>query len=185
MHVRFSHCVGAPVVEDGTEEFLGSLSGILIHPDTGAIEGFFVKVSKFFGGEELFLSGLDIVRWGTRIAVSSSDVLSPVEDRIRLQTLLSDPRPILGQRIRTESGENLGRCRDVQFDTEAMRIEWLFPKRFVYSGVALPVSEIVEVREDGIIVRDPMPRVKEPVAEASPVAPLPSLDLTDAGPQPS
>lgn len=154
MHVRFSSCIGLPIVEDGDHYVLGFLSGILIHPDTGKIEGFLVHAEGVAGQHNLFCGSRDILRWGTRIYVRSADVLAPVEDRIRLQPLLDDPRTVLDQHIQTESGGKLGKCKDVQFNTDSMHIEWLFPKKWFRWGVALPVSEIVEVRNDAIIVRD-------------------------------
>ena len=175
MHIRFSTCIGLPVVEEGSEHFLGMVSGILINPDSGKVEGFFVRVSHFFQSEDLFCSALDVLRWGARVHVSDAEVIAPAGDRVRLQPLLSDRRTILGQRIVTESGKRLGICKDVQFDTERMRLEWLFPRRFFRWGLALPVSEIVEVTQDAIIVRDPPSAVKETVVETKREIELPEL----------
>lgn len=155
MHVRFSTCVGTNVTVENTEETVGRLYDMLIHPDTGKIEGFFVEVSGFFSSEGMFLSVNDIVRWGTRVMVSDSSDVCEVEDHIRLQSLLQDPRRVLGQSIRTESGKRIGTCKDVQFDTTTMHIEWIFPKRLWKWGTALPVTEILEVTPRAIIVRDP------------------------------
>lgn len=152
MHVRFNTCIGTPVLEEGGDATLGMISGILIHPDTGKIEGFLVRVL----GTDLFCGSSDIVRWGTRVYLRDASVLAPPEDRIRLQSLLQDPRTVLGQKIRTESGTLLGRCSDVQFNTDVMHIEWIFPRKFFRWGVALPVSEILEVTPHAIIVGDPM-----------------------------
>lgn len=161
MHVRFSVCRGMLVVEEGTELQLGTLQGILIHPDTGKIEGCFVRVAGVLRSELLFVSSLDVLRFGARVYVRSSEVLSPIEDRIRLQPLLEEGRTILGQRIRTEGGRTLGRCRDVQFDTKRFVIEWLFPQRFWRWLGPLPASDIVEVRREAVIVRDPVVKVRE------------------------
>jgi len=137
-------------MEEGTDNsVIGLLSGILIHPDTGAIEGFFLHSRM-----SLFVSSLDISRWGTRVYVRNADVVAPIEDRIRLQPLLEDTRTVLGQKILSESGTRLGRCKDIQFNTDTMHIEWIFPRKLFRWGVALPVSEILEVRPDAIVVKD-------------------------------
>lgn len=154
MQLRFSLCLGHPVVVDGELELLGTLSGILIHPDTGKVEGFFVRAGGWLTAHPLFLSTADILRMTTRVYVRSHEVLSPVEDRVRLQSLLSDSRSFIGQVIRTEDGEYLGRCMDVQFDTLHFMVEWFFPKKFWRWGIPLPLSDVIEVRKDGIIVRD-------------------------------
>lgn len=154
MHVRLTTCLGAGVV-DRSGEAVGALSGIFLHPDTGKVEGVFVAVpSGMLATEHPFCTAEDIVHWGAMIQIGSRDALSPVEDRIRLAPLLAEGRTILRQPIRTENGRTLGICKDIQFDTEKMRVEWLFPKKFFRWGIALPISDVVEVRKDAVIVRE-------------------------------
>jgi uncharacterized protein YrrD len=142
-------------MDEELTETLGLLGGILIHPDTGSVEGFFVRAPRLIRSEELFLSSFDILRWGLRIIVRDGSVLSPLAERIRLQSLVEEGRSILGQPIVTESGRALGRCGDVQFDTRRFSVEWIWPRRFWKWRTPLPLSSIVEVRRDAIVVRDP------------------------------
>jgi sporulation protein YlmC with PRC-barrel domain len=111
--------------------------------------------------EQVFLASIDILRFSTRVYVRDRDMLSPAEDRVRLQPLLEDGRTVLGQKIQTESGITIGTCKDVQFDTSHFLVEWIFPKKLWKWGVAIPVSEILEVRKEAIIVRNPTPVVEE------------------------
>ncbi|OGJ60272.1 hypothetical protein A2635_00345 [Candidatus Peribacteria bacterium RIFCSPHIGHO2_01_FULL_51_9] len=161
MHVRFSTCKGTAVVEEGTEEGIGILSGILIHPDKATIEGFFVQPLGIGLGKEPFLLSSDIIHWGVSIRVRDRAVLGDIADIVRLQDILQQRRPILGQRIRTEAGRMVGWCRDIQFNTERFMLEWLFPKKWFWWGVALPASDIFEVKEEAIIVRDSVAAVPE------------------------
>lgn len=177
MHVRFSTVVGMSVVdEDGTEE-LGRIAHVLIHPDTGKVEGFFVKVpGLLLRTETLFLATEDIQRWGLRVVVRGPDVLSPVVERIRLQTLLEDGRPVLSQRIQTDTGKYMGRCGDVQFETEHFMVEWLWPRKLWRWGMPLPLVLIVEVRKDAIVVRDPAATAPEKaVQEKAPMLQVPEV----------
>jgi len=170
MQVRFSTALGLPVTDEEMTEQIGTLSGVLLHPDTGQVEGFFVRVPRFLHAEELFLSSFDILRWGLRVIVRDRDVLSPVEERIRLQSLLEDGRTILRQPIVTDTGRALGRCGDVQFDTVHFVVHWIWPKRWGRWGIPLPMSQVLEVRKDAIIVRDPA--VAAPEKAAAVKAPL-------------
>lgn len=154
MHVRFSTTIGMPVTDDMTEEVVGTLSGILIHPDMAKVEGFFVNIHQFLRSEQLFLAVGDILHFGNRVRVRSEDVLAPVEERLRLRALLDDGRTLLGQRIITESGRTVGRCSDIQFETKTFQLEWLFPRRFFRWQRPIPRSNIVQVRLDAIVVRD-------------------------------
>ena len=51
-----------------------------------------------------------------------------------------------------------------------MRAEWFFHPRFFRPGVALPISDVVEIRKDAIIVRDGMKAEAEPAVEKEPVS---------------
>ena len=161
MRARYTRSIGLPVQDEETGETLGDISGILIHPDTGAIEGFFVRVHGFLGRTDLFLMHLDILHWGLRITVRSRDVLTSVDDLIRLRPILEGRRTVLGQTMVTEGGQTLGRCADVQFSTKQFRLEWLFPKRFFRWGVPVAASNIVEVRADAIVLKDAVLPLKE------------------------
>lgn len=166
MHVRLSSCLGISIVAEDTEEAIGTVTGILLDPDRATVEGFFVRIPGIFSqSSSLFLSSFDVAHFGRRILVCDHDRVAPAEDFLRVQPLLSDPRTILGQRIRTESGIALGRCRDVQFDTSTMRLMWVFPKRMFRWGRPVCVRDILEVRPEAIIVRDPPAVMKELVRE--------------------
>ena len=181
MHLRLTPCIGMPVVEADTEEFLGSMSGVLIDPDSGKVEGIFIETGGFLTSTELFCSAMDILRFGIRIVVRSAGSVAPVGEFVRLDALLSDPRTVLGQKIMTESGKYVGRCRDVQFDTESMHTEWIFPKKWFRYGIALPVSDILEIKPEAIIVRE-IAQVEEEknVVDVSDAAPLKEIVETGA-----
>lgn len=170
MHVRLSTSLHTPVFERDGDEVLGFLSGLLLQPDTGAIEGIYVEAPRFLARDQYFCPAMDIIHWGASIEVRGADSLAPPGEHIRLQTLFEDGRTILGQLIRTEGGRPLGHCKDLQFDTERMQVEWLFPKRLWRWGVALPLSDVVEVRREAVIVRDPA--ISAPIAREEPAIPL-------------
>jgi len=180
MHVRFSTCRGLEVQSDSTHEFVGRLNDVLIVPDTGKIEGFFVR-AVHIGGTP-FLSAIDIVQWGGHVHVSDPEAIYPAEERIRLQSLLEDNRRIIGQVIRTEAGITIGRCMDVQFDTETMHCEWMFPRKWWRWQTPVPISHVIEVRSDAIIVREQEMPVREIVEQKSIGVPVELLkQVPDAG----
>ncbi len=163
MHVRFSTCIGLPVVVDHTHETIAFLLQPLIEPDSGVIEGFFVQVpGGFFSTELSFLSCLDIVRWGTTVHVRSVDAVGPLEDFLRAKPIYEEERPLLGNRIRTENGRSVGRCADIQFNTKLFTCEWIFPRRWwLRWGRPIPLNQVIEVRRDAIIIRDEQRHVPE------------------------
>lgn len=154
MHVRYSNCLGIGVVDDRGNVVIGTISGIFLHPDLGKVEGLFVRVSRGFQTTEEFLSVSDIAHWGRNITVRDEHALSPLEERVRLQQLWDERRAILGQRMVTETGKILGRCKDVQFETTTFRLEWLFPRKFFRHVRGVPANAVIEVRPDAVVVRD-------------------------------
>lgn len=153
MHVRLSTCLGMAIVVAETQERLGSLGSLLIHPDTGSVEGIRFPAGGF-GHKEYCVSSLDIVHWGLRIDVRSADAVGPLEEYVRFQDIFREGRTVLGQRMLTEGGRNLGLCRDVQFDTEHFQVEWLFPRTWFRWGRPMPIASVLEVRSEAIIVRE-------------------------------
>ncbi|MFH0770664.1 MAG: PRC-barrel domain-containing protein [Candidatus Peregrinibacteria bacterium] len=174
MHVRFSTCRSLPVVEECSDEIVARIAGIVLQGDSGRVEGFFVRVPTFIGSHVLFCASMDIRRFSTVVTIRDREVLSNIEDHLRIHALLDEKRPVLGQRIVTESGKRLGRCRDVQFDTETMQVSWIFPRRFFRFGIAIPVSAIVRVTQEAVIVLDRPRTEEEQSAAAFPVV-IPGL----------
>lgn len=162
MHVRLSTCLGMALVVAETQERLGTLQSLLIHPDTGSIEGIRFPMGGM-SRREYCVSSLDIVHWGLRIDVRSADAAGPLEEYVRFQDILREGRTVLGQRILTDGGRNLGLCADVQFDTEHFQVEWLFPRRWFRWGRPIPIATILEVRPDAIVVRETEVLEKEPL----------------------
>jgi len=154
MHIRFTHSKGLPVLEEYNQHPVGTISGILIHPDMGKVEGFFVTVKQFLQSETLFLAVADITHWGRTVTVRDRDVIAPLEEHVRMQQMHEEGRTVLGQKIVNETGKQLGTCADVQFETHTFRLEWLFPKKFFRWTRPIPVTSIQEVKTEAIVVRE-------------------------------
>jgi len=161
MHIRASQAVGTQIVDDSVQTTIGILGEPLIQPDTGHIIGFFV-FSLMMGDAHIFLQTNDIVSWGTRVHVLSAERLGPPEDFIRLKQPLLEKRTFLGQPIYTnESKKFLGRLDDVQFNTRTFIVEWLFPRKFFFYRQPILLTDVHEVTEEAIWVRDPIRPLKQ------------------------
>ncbi len=161
MQMRFSEIRGTLILDDSTQETVGFIDRPLINPDTGSIVGFFVKTYMSFSS--LFLQTQDIISWGTSVHIRSIDRIGEPHDFVRFQSLFEESRPFLFQNIVTkETGRSLGICADIQFSTRHYTIEWIFPRRwFFFFGTPLPVSSILEVTHDAILVRSTLHQKKE------------------------
>ena len=178
MHIRFSNAKGLPVLDDTSDEHIANISSILLEPDKGTVEGFFVSIPCFLSSDVLFLSTFDIIHWGAHVRVSHADVLSPLEERVRLWELAEQGRTILGQKIVSEAGKIIGTCRDVQFNTKTFTLEWIFPRRLLHWGIPIPASAIIEVKPEAVIVRERSAMSEEPTMRETVLAPLEELKKT-------
>lgn len=172
MHVRYGSALGLSVLEESTGEVLGTISGIVLHPDQLKVEGFFVRTEGLWRAEDLFLPATSILRWGVSVRISHAHHVAPISEMVRMQSILESGRSVLGQRIVSEEGVYHGVCRDVQFSTKDFSLEWLFPKKGWRWRRPLPISAIVEVRPDAVVIRELQPLTEEP----TPTSVLAGLD---------
>jgi len=180
MHVRASHIRGMQVIDESTQYTVGMLDQPLIEPDTGKILGFFVFSFGLGTEATLFLPSIDILRWGTKIWVASSDVLSPPHELVRLKAALSDPRTVIHQPIRIRpGGTKVGICSDIQFDTKSFITEWLFPRRWFFARDPIPTTEIIEITSGAIWIKPPLRPSKAPAKTEEMTTP--TLGVESAG----
>ena len=155
---QYSHILGIPVMHFEQGDVLGTVKDIIIHPDTGKVEALWIRLKGALQGY-FVLQTQDIVEWKKNIYVKSEEVLAEAGEIIKISEILSDGRLIIGNRVRTESGENLGRVTDVDFDTQQFYLRHLYiQKSFFglksYDKRILSYDLIVEVLPDCILVKD-------------------------------
>lgn len=163
MHLLRSQAIGTEVIDEVEHHVQGRVADFIFDPDRGHMVALLVRSP--FSSALLALQTQDILSWGTRVHIREPDVLSPPEDIVRLQSFLDDPRRIHGQRIETRGGLLLGRCTDLQFTVDHFDLEWIFPRKFLRKGIPLPASDILEVTERAIIVKDQTLREEKEVIE--------------------
>lgn len=168
----FREIIGTPVLrfEDGSP--LASIKDVIIHPDTGKLEAFWVKTlhHSFLYG---ILQTQDIVEWKKKIYVRGNEAIGDPADIIKIAELLSQNRLIMGNRVRTDRGVDLGRVFDLDFDTgqyflRHIHVQKSFLGLFKYQPRILSYDLILEVLPDTILIKDKTEKeekIKEPLIE--------------------
>ena len=174
MHLLRSAALGTEIIDDALHEIHGRVIDVILDPDRGKVLALLVRMP--FDSVTYAVQVLDITTWGKRIHVRDASVLGPVEEVIRLKPFLEEKRRIYRQPIITKSEARIGMCSDYQFSTEHFTLEWIFPRSFFFKGTPLHASEILEVTEKAIIVKDQGPREEKIVAEES----VPDVDAVIA-----
>ncbi|MFH1012268.1 MAG: PRC-barrel domain-containing protein [Candidatus Peregrinibacteria bacterium] len=173
---RYRDIVGTPVLHFENGSLLGVIKDVIIHPDTGKLEGLWVKPAR-----HLFSYGVvqsqDIVEWKKNCYLKNEGAIAEAGDLIKIAEILSDGRQILNNRVRTEEGASLGKVVDVDFDTKQSYLRQLYvEKRFLFLGYdrrILSYDTIVKVLPEAIIVKDKTTKeekAKEPLLSDKQIA---------------
>src|SRR3989344_3206979 len=175
MHLLRSAAIGTEVIDERDHQVQGVVSDIVLDADRGKLVALLIDAPA--SQDLLALQVDDVISWGQRIHIREGEVLGSPQEIIRLVPFLEDKRTIIGQAIQTKSGVLLGKCSDIQFDCEHFTLEWLFPRHFLRKGTPLPASDILEVTEEAIIVKDQTPKEEKVDSwgkpAVSPMSPLP------------
>lgn len=128
--IRFSDIAGHPVMDTSTATTVGKVQAPVVDPVTQRVIAFRVKRSKGPG---------DVVRWEhlaglgpDALTVDSAERLAdpPAEWKERAGSKLD----VLGRRVLTEHGHELGTVRDVEFDPADGRVTSLMLKEAHVDG---------------------------------------------------
>jgi uncharacterized protein YrrD len=143
---------------------LGKLMDIVIDPNTGKCEAFWVQT---LDGLRL-IDMKDIHRWGkNEIYVSSQkDILKP-EEFPRITPILEREVPIISAKVFVREGKiprKIGKVKDLAFQTNSLLLLgilvntgwWIFGKK-----IDIPRARILEITEDGIFITNNLIKVEE------------------------
>lgn len=106
----FSEATGRPVVSSTTAETIGRVAGFVVDPATRAICA--VEVKKSRDGSVLPWTHIDAFGEDAVVVDSSVDVVEPDE---AIEALLGKDHALIGKRVLTTAGEEVGEVEDVRF----------------------------------------------------------------------
>ncbi|MHB1865242.1 MAG: PRC-barrel domain-containing protein [Candidatus Saccharimonadales bacterium] len=131
----------------------------IINPNNLKVEGFYCS-NKYDKKSQLVLLHQDIREvLPAGYIVNDHDVLTPVEDLIRLKEILDINFNPIGKQVETISGDKVGKVSDYAGEVESMYIQKLYVSQPIYkniSGGSLIVdrSQINEITPRRIIIND-------------------------------
>jgi sporulation protein YlmC with PRC-barrel domain len=107
----FSQILRHQVVSTGTQDIVGYVDGLLVDPSTGKVAA--LRIGQGLHGDTVLWD--DIEGFSPyAVAVGSAGAARPAEGRAA--ELLASDHQIMGKRLVTEAGEQIGRVTDVEFD---------------------------------------------------------------------
>lgn len=161
----YSQIIGTPVMTK-TGENSGKVFEIVFHTDTGKIAGFLLSPL----GKKVVIP-LDVIGWNHSLLIHDNDDIFDIEDIHQVMMSLKKNIWILKNRVITKEGFYLGKVinyavHDKFFVLTKIVIAKSFLGIFRYDKKIISHCDIIEIRKDAIIVKNPLE-----------TAPLPKLSI--------
>lgn len=141
--MRFSDATGRKVVSTSTAETVGKVDGFVVDPKSRAVLAVQVKRSR--GGDTLAWS--DITAFGAdAVTVTDTDKLADAADAVA--ALSGKDHHLVGKRVLSTTGDELGKVDDIDFDPESGTLTTLFLADTEVAG-----ARLVGVGSYAVVVR--------------------------------
>lgn len=161
--ISYKKVVGLPVLVAEDEQEVGRVKKLVINFDNGNFLGLLLSAGILEKDDRVIrIDDIDEFRKDA-VLISSERVISPINEIGILRNLLKKNIKIKGNKVVTESGDELGEVKDFEVDDVVYKIA----KLFVSSGVLkdlfkgeliISFNEIVLIGKDAIIVKDKVVR---------------------------
>lgn len=153
MKKLYSQLIGLPLVVRGTGDRLGRVFDLSFDPDRGTLLGVHTTHAQVITPVDL--GEVTDHRWNVR----SVDAPIDEQDLVRLSSIPKSRRKLMGKKVRTRSGEELGLVGDLMIEMTTLSLIQLYVvKRWGWFWVTneqlLEWHNIVEITEEAIIVKD-------------------------------
>lgn len=167
MIVEYLNIIGTPILGHESGDLIALLKDLIIDPDTGKIEGIWVKPLTLPMSEGVILAQ-DLIEWKKNIYIRGEQVISEADDIIRITEILEKNAFFIGNRVENQAGEILGKVYSLDFDTRKLYLQNLYIQKsfliLAWNQRMIPYDAILEVLPKVIIINDKQKKkAKEPV----------------------
>lgn len=165
MLITNSHLQGTPILSVQAGGSIGHLDAAIVDPDSLKIIAF-----RVHGAPDKTANILDVqsIREYSSLGVviDDADELISSEDVIKIKNVLDLNFDLLNLKVETKKGSKLGHVIDFTVTPEDFIVQQLIVKRpvvksFLDSELTIPRTEIVEITDYKIIVKDEEKTIKE------------------------
>lgn len=175
----YQQIIGTPVVRHSDGELLALINDVIINPDTGKIEAFWVKPATIPVSNAVLKSDA-ITDWKKKVYIQSENEIVEAEDVIRISEILSKNTYFIGNTVKNEAGDFIGTVYDLDFDTEKLYLRQIYTEKsfliFSFSKRIFNSDSILKALPEYILVKDKQD-IKEKVGETAFIKRKPLLDV--------
>lgn len=155
---RYTSIIGMPLLDFDEGQTLALLRDIIVNPNNGKIEAFWVKpVGNMFAN--LIVQTQDIMEWKKKIYIRNEGMMANPEDVLRVVEVLEQKTPIVDQVVMGQSGQSYGVVSDLEFDDSTYGLRQIYVQKrflslFAYAQVQFSFKKILEITSEKIVVDD-------------------------------
>ena len=175
----YSQIIGTHILRHEDGEVIALLQDLIIHPDTGKIEGFWVKPLTLPFRSAVIQSD-SILECKKNIYIKDEREIAEPEDIIRISELLSRNTLFIGNHVKNKSGDGLGSVHDLDFDTKKLYLRNLYTEKafliFKYNQRIFNYNTIIQVLPEYILVKE-VEEKKEKAKEPALMKDEPVMDV--------
>ncbi len=154
---KFNKIVGKPVVSSENGTLLAMIQDIIIHPDTGKIEGFWVKPLTLPIKNGILQSDA-ILDWKKNVYIRDNREIAEPDEIIKISEILLRETYFIGNLVKNESDEILGKVVDIDFDSKKLYLKNLYIEKsflgFSRNQRIISYDSIIKVMPEYILVKD-------------------------------
>jgi len=159
MILRYTQIIGLPIFEIKNQSLLGYSYECVLDDSKKSVLGLVLKPG-IFSQPKFILLQMDIIRMLKKnIIVRDEGSISEIKDLVRVQTLIDDGIFGIGQKVQTESGNNLGKLYDFLVESETLGITKLYVRDMAKERI-IPASDIISIEPKIITIKDLLGQVE-------------------------
>lgn len=159
-----SQIIGSSIFSVHAGGKIAEVTGILVRRKDLKVQLFAVKPVD--NDKKQFLLSSDIRAYdGNRQIIDSYQDMSEEDELIRHHELIKDGGKLIGSKVVTQSGKHLGKVLDFSIDTthhfaNKIHVRATWPQRLIHERLIIDRSDIVDITDNKIIVRDATVKAK-------------------------
>ena len=148
-----------PIISLDSGKNLGFLNNIIIDPENGKIAGVVTQSIAFWKSPKA-LAFNDIYEFSIEsIVVRDDESLSDISEVIRIKDIVKRKIYILGSKVVTEFGKNLGRVDDFIINVDLgilvkIYVESFLSKGYLKGNLIIPANKIILIEHKKITIKD-------------------------------
>jgi uncharacterized protein YrrD len=154
-----SEVVGSKLVDLDKSQTIGEIVNWVINPTDRRLSALIIRRAGVFA-KTTVVTTTDIIEYGPQmVVVKSQAAVIPPEEVRGLPQLIKSRHRIMGEKVETKSGKNIGRVEDVLFETIDSSLQKFYIKPTLLGLMTRPdiiigIDKVIKIEPRRIVVSD-------------------------------